>query len=87
MQQLLAPVCVRTAEAMSRNPQSHAKRARDHALKERRERKRVRKAARAASRSTSAEHDLPPNEDLAEAQDGLVEPPDERNGAINEISA
>lgn len=71
---------------MGRNPQSQLKRAREQALKERRERKRARKAARDASRSSPAEHEAPPADDFADARDGLVEPPGDPNDGSDEIS-
>jgi hypothetical protein len=35
---------------------------------------------------TPAERDLPPTENVAETQEGLVEPPRDRNDATDEIS-
>ena len=81
-----APVSGEAAEIMGRNPPSQLKRAREQALKERRERKRVSRVARDSTRSTPAEHDLPPTENLADTRDGLVEPHGDRNDATDEIS-
>jgi hypothetical protein len=55
---------------MARSVQSQAKRARDLALKERRERKQEKKAARAAARAAG---DVSPTEDVVE-QSGPTEP-------------
>ena len=59
--------CVEVADAVGRNPQSQMKRARELALKERRERKREKKAEREATRLASTDE---PAESPDAAEDG-----------------
>jgi hypothetical protein len=55
---------------MGRNPPSQLKRAREQALKERRERKKEKKAARAASRLSSTADASPTQDSLAPIDKG-----------------
>jgi hypothetical protein len=59
-----------------RNPQTHAKRARELAVKERRERKRAKKAEAAARRASGAEAPTPEH-DIDESPTGDDESPAE----------
>ena len=74
---------------MGRNPQSQLKRAREQALKERRERKKEKMAARAASRLSSTANTSPPKDSLAPTDEGDAtagQPTRGENDATIEIS-